>query len=177
VIENSNFIIWTHRGRPEPEHCERAFDIAWMSGITNFEIDIRKTRDHQVVLTHDSGIKRISGVDLEIADLKLSELQEHPIDGLHPWVTLDQFLTNYPTAKVSIDFKSDSKTHMLNAMVPRRQYGIEVVTPRFVRTCNRAGIEIHVWVINQVSEAAKLLELGVHGLVTDDFRVIGSIKN
>jgi glycerophosphoryl diester phosphodiesterase len=235
VIKNSNFTIWTHRGRPEPEHCERAFDIAWMSGITNFEIDIRKTKDHQVVLTHDSGIKRISGVDLEISDLTLSELQEHPIDGLHPWVTLDQFLTNFPSAKVSIDFKSDdvlhpgievlrnfpnmdivngsfsrsrtltirkelphfrsaltpfeviqvmtgitpqdSKTHKLNAMVPRRQYGIEVVTPRFVRTCNRAGIEIHVWVINQVSEAAKLLELGVHGLVTDDFRVISSIKN
>jgi len=71
----------------------------------------------------------------------------------------------------------DSKTHKLNAMVPPRQYGIEVVTPRFVRTCNRAGIEIHVWVINQVSEAAKLLDLGVHGLITDDFRVIGSIKN
>ena len=206
-----------------------------MSGVTNFEIDIRKTKDHQVVLTHDSGIQRISGVDLEIADLTLSELQAHPIDGLHPWVTLNQFLTNYPTAKVSIDFKSDdvlhpgidvlrdfpnmdivngsfsrsrtltirkelphfrsaltpfevvqamsgmaprdSKSHKLNAMVPRRQYGIEVVTPRFVRTCIRAGIEIHVWVINEVNEAAKLLELGVHGLVTDDFRVIRSIKH
>lgn len=235
VIENSNFTIWTHRGRPEPEHCEYAFDVAWMSGITNFEIDIRKTKDDQVVLTHDPDIKRISGVDLKIADLTLSELQEHPIDGLHPWVTLDQFLTNYPTSKVSIDFKSDdvlrpgidvlrnfpkmdivngsfsrsrtltirkelphfrsaltpfeviqvmsgiipkdSKSHKLNAMVPPRQYGVEVVTPRFVRTCIRSGIEIHVWVINEVSEAAKLLELGVHGLVTDDFRVFGSIKN
>jgi glycerophosphoryl diester phosphodiesterase len=235
VSETSNFTIWTHRGRPEPEHCERAFDIAWMSGITNFEIDIRKTKDDYVVLTHDADIKRISGVDFQIADLTLSELQEHPIDGLHPWVTLDQFLTNYPSAKVSIDFKSDdvlhpgidvlrnypdmdivngsfsrsrtltirkelphfrsaltpfevvqamsgisprdSKSHKLNAMVPRRQYGIEVVTPRFVRTCLRAGIEIHVWVINEASEAARLIELGVHGLVTDDFRVISSIKN
>lgn len=234
MIANSNFTIWTHRGRPEPEHCEYAFDVAWMSGITNFEIDIRKTKDHQVVLTHDADIKRISGVDLDIAELTFSELQEHPIDGLYPWVTLGQFLSNYPTAKVSIDFKSDdvlqpgidvlrdfpdmdivngsfsrartltirkelphfrsaltpfevvqamsgiaprdAKTHNLNAMVPRRQYGIEVVTPRFVRTCLRAGIEIHVWVINQVDEAAKLLDLGIHGLVTDDFRVIGSLK-
>lgn len=62
-------------------------------------------------------------------------------------------------------------------MVPMRQYGIEVVTPRFVRTCLRAGIEIHVWVINQVNEATRLLDLGVHGLVTDDFRVIGSLKS
>lgn len=234
MIENSDFTIWTHRGRPEPEHCEYAFDVAWMSGITNFEIDIRKTKDHQVVLTHDADIKRISGVDLDIAELTLDELQAHPIDGLYPWLTLGQFLSNYPTAKVSIDFKSDdvlhpgidvlrdfpnmdivngsfsrartltirkelphfrsaltpfevvqamsgiaprdAKSHKLNAMVPRRQYGIEVVTPRFVRTCLRAGIEIHVWVINQVNEAAKLLDLGVHGLVTDDFRVIGSLK-
>lgn len=234
MIANSNFTIWTHRGRPEPEHCEYAFDVAWMSGITNFEIDIRKTKDHQVVLTHDADIKRISGVALDISELTLDELQAHPIDGLYPWVTLGQFLSNYPTAKVSIDFKSDdvlqpgidvlrdfpnmdivngsfsrartltirkelphfrsaltpfevmqvmsgiaprdAKTHKLNAMVPRRQYGLEVVTPRFVRTCLRAGIEIHVWVINQVNEAAKLLDLGVHGLVTDDFRVIGSLK-
>lgn len=235
MIKNSNFTIWTHRGRPEPEHCERAFDIAWMSGITNFEIDIRKTKDDYVVLTHDADIKRISGVDFQIADLTLSELQEHPIDGLHPWVTLDQFLSNYPKAKISIDFKSDdvlypgievlrnypnldivngsfsrsrtltirkelphfrsaltpseviqvmsgvaprdAKYHKLNAMVPRSQYGIEVVTPRFVRTCIRAGIEIHVWVVNDSFEATRLLELGVHGLVTDDFRVISSIKN
>lgn len=234
MIANSNFTIWTHRGRPEPEHCEYAFDVAWMSGLTNFEIDIRKTKDHHVVLTHDADIKRISGVDLDIAELTFDELQEHPIDGLYPWVTLRQFLSNYPNAKVSIDFKSDdvlqpgidvlrdfpnmdivngsfsrartltirkelphfrsaltpfevmqamsgiaprdAKTHKLNAMVPRRQYGLEVVTPRFVRTCLRAGIEIHVWVINQVNEAAKLLDLGVHGLVTDDFRVIGSLK-
>lgn len=234
MIANSNFTIWTHRGRPEAEHCEYAFDVAWMSGLTNFEIDIRKTKDHHVVLTHDADIKRISGVDLNISELTLDELQNHPIDGLYPWVTLRQFLSNYPNAKVSIDFKTDdvlqpgidvlrdfpnmdivngsfsrartltirkelphfrsaltpfevmqamsgiapraAKTHKLNAMVPRRQYGIEVVTPRFVRTCLRAGIEIHVWVINQVNEAAKLLDLGVHGLVTDDFRVIGSLK-
>ena len=235
MIENSNFIIWTHRGRPEPEHCEYAFDVAWKSGITNFEIDIRKTKDHQVILTHDADIKRISGVGLNIADLTLSELQEHPIDGLYPWVTLEQFLSNYPKSKVSIDFKSDdvllpgievlrkfpdmdivngsfsrsrtltirkelphfrsaltpleviqvmsgitprdSKSHKLKAMVPSRQYGIEVVTPRFVRTCHRAGIEIHVWVINEVSEAKKLLGLGVQGLVTDDYGTIRSIKN
>ena len=232
---NSDFTIWTHRGRPEPEHCEHAFNVAWESGIKSFEIDIRKTKDGRVVLTHDADIKRISGVDLEISKLTLDELQDHPIDGSHPWMTLEDFLTKFPTAKISIDFKSDdvlhpgidvlrdfpgldivngsfsrartltirkelphfrsaltplevvqaiagitprdSKSHKLNAMVPRRQYGIEVVTPRFVRTCLNAGIEIHVWVINQENEAAKLLELGVHGIVTDDFRVIGSLKN
>lgn len=230
MIQNSSFTVWTHRGRPEPEHCEYAFDVAWMSGITNFEIDVRKTKDNQVVLAHDADLRRISGVELEIADLTLSELQEHPIDGLYPWVTLQQFLSNYPKSKVSIDFKSDdvlypgidvlrnfpnmdivngsfvrsrtlairkelphfrsaltpsevvqvmsgiaprdSKSHKLNAMVPRSQSGIKVVTPRFVQTCIRAGIEIHVWVINRADEAEELQELGVHGIVTDDFRAI-----
>ncbi|WP_343917111.1 glycerophosphodiester phosphodiesterase [Agrococcus citreus] len=51
--------------------------------------------------------------------------------------------------------------------VPRRAKGIEIVTERSVAAFQRAGVEVHVWTINDESEMRELLALGVDGIVTD----------
>lgn len=51
--------------------------------------------------------------------------------------------------------------------VPRRQGSVRVVTPRFVDWCEHAGVEVHVWTVNDVDEMRELLAMGVHGIVTD----------
>lgn len=51
--------------------------------------------------------------------------------------------------------------------VPRRAKGIEIVTERSVAAFHRAGVEVHVWTINDESEMRELLALGVDGIVTD----------
>ncbi|MFZ4895214.1 glycerophosphodiester phosphodiesterase [Plantibacter sp. Mn2098] len=51
--------------------------------------------------------------------------------------------------------------------VPRRFHGIPVVTRRSVATMHRAGIEVHVWTVNDEPTMRELLDLGVDGLVTD----------
>lgn len=51
--------------------------------------------------------------------------------------------------------------------VPARSGPIEVVTPNFVRTAHRLGLEVHVWTINDPTEMERLLELGIDGLITD----------
>lgn len=51
--------------------------------------------------------------------------------------------------------------------VPRRHRGVELVTARSVRAFQAAGVEVHVWTINDESEMRELLELGVDGIVTD----------
>ena len=106
IFPNDNFAIWTHRGSPHPEHTALAFQRAWDSGIRNFEVDIRKTKDHIVVLAHDSTLKRVAGVNLIVEDLTFEELQSHPIAG-ERWMTLQELLLQYPSARISIDFKSD----------------------------------------------------------------------
>lgn len=53
------------------------------------------------------------------------------------------------------------------AQVPRRQGPLPVVTETLLRAAHRRGIEVHVWTINDPSEMAELLDLGVDGLVTD----------
>ncbi len=47
-------------------------------------------------------------------------------------------------------------------------YGvIKVVTPAFIRRCHRAGVQVHVWTINDVPAMERLLDMGVDGIVTD----------
>lgn len=51
--------------------------------------------------------------------------------------------------------------------IPERFRGLRVVTRRLVRTMHAAGVEVHVWTINDPVDMRRLLELGVDGLVTD----------
>jgi glycerophosphoryl diester phosphodiesterase len=51
--------------------------------------------------------------------------------------------------------------------VPERQGPIRVVTPRFIAAAHRAGVEVHVWTVNDEAEMRRLVELGVDGIVTD----------
>ncbi len=56
--------------------------------------------------------------------------------------------------------------------VPPTFRGIPVVTPRFVSAAHARGIQVHVWTIDEEEEMAKLLDLGVDGLMTDQPSVL-----
>jgi glycerophosphoryl diester phosphodiesterase len=40
-------------------------------------------------------------------------------------------------------------------------------TPRVIRALHAAGVEVHVWTINDLDRARRLLEMGVDGIITD----------
>ena len=51
--------------------------------------------------------------------------------------------------------------------IPERVAGMTTITPRLVRILHGAGVEVHVWTVNDVVAMERLLGLGVDGLVTD----------
>lgn len=51
--------------------------------------------------------------------------------------------------------------------LPERWKGVTLVTPRFVELAHSAGVEVHVWTVNDPVEMNRLLDLGVDGIVTD----------
>ncbi|MDQ1608356.1 MAG: glycerophosphoryl diester phosphodiesterase [Microbacteriaceae bacterium] len=51
--------------------------------------------------------------------------------------------------------------------VPERAGILRVITPRVVRAMHSAGVEVHVWTVNDPSDMIRLLDAGVDGLVTD----------
>jgi glycerophosphoryl diester phosphodiesterase len=53
------------------------------------------------------------------------------------------------------------------AQVPAKANNVTVVTRRFVEAAERAGLQVHVWTVDDEAEMRRLIELGVHGLMTD----------
>jgi glycerophosphoryl diester phosphodiesterase/membrane-associated phospholipid phosphatase len=51
--------------------------------------------------------------------------------------------------------------------VPEYHDGRHVVTPRFVRAAERLGVDVQVWTVNEVEQMHRLLDAGVHGIITD----------
>ncbi|OZM73106.1 glycerophosphodiester phosphodiesterase [Amycolatopsis antarctica] len=53
------------------------------------------------------------------------------------------------------------------AQVPARQGALTVVDRSFLRSAARVGAEVHVWTVDDPVQMRALLDLGVHGLITD----------
>lgn len=51
--------------------------------------------------------------------------------------------------------------------VPMSQSGVPIVTKSFIRTAHKRGLVVHVWTINDEPTMARLLDMGVDGIVTD----------
>jgi glycerophosphoryl diester phosphodiesterase len=99
----------------------QAFAAAWEDGITHFETDIHATLDGHLVLAHDPSILRLTQVDQQISSLTLEQLQEFPIDGQHPWCTLEELVRRFPEAHISIDIKSDDSLDPFIEWIKGRQ--------------------------------------------------------
>lgn len=51
--------------------------------------------------------------------------------------------------------------------VPERVGPLRIVTRSFVERAHGAGLEVHVWTVNDPADMSRLLDAGVDGLVTD----------
>lgn len=58
------------------------------------------------------------------------------------------------------------------AQVPVRRRSVQVLTPRFVRDAHAAGLQVHVWTIDDPAQMHQLLDLGVDGIISDRIDVL-----
>ena len=61
------------------------------------------------------------------------------------------------------------------AQVPVRQGPLRVVDAAFLRLAHAAGLQVHVWTIDDPTEMNDLLDLGVDGIMTDRIEVLREV--
>ena len=83
---------YAHRGLHDkqdtlPENSLAAFAAAVEAGY-GIELDLRLTADDQVVVFHDHNLKRVCGVDRDVADCTYEELQGYRLSGTEERIPL-----------------------------------------------------------------------------------------
>ena len=78
-----------------------------------------------------------------------------------------EFTRILAASQLSRDLTCRSLTGFVAVQVPERAGLITIVTRRFVRRMHAAGVEVHVWTVNDPLVMTRLLDRGVDGIVTD----------
>lgn len=84
-------LILGHRGAADaahPENTVAAVDRALREGADGVEVDVRLTRDADLVCVHDATLARVAGIDAEVARLDASGLAALRLPGGHAVPTL-----------------------------------------------------------------------------------------
>ncbi|WP_431029372.1 glycerophosphodiester phosphodiesterase family protein [Lysinibacillus sp. LZ02] len=127
VLSSTRPIVLAHHGGAHlaPEHSMLAFEKAVQSGVDGFKVDVRLTKDEEIILFHDASTERLTGVSSSVKDLTLAELRELNIgenfeclEGNYPYknekvevVTLRKLLETFPEKVVYIDIKDAPDTY------------------------------------------------------------------
>lgn len=112
-------LIIAHRGESflAPENTLAAINLAWELGADAIEVDIRLSKDKQIVVFHDANTKRISGEYKKIKNTYLEKLKKLDV-GKHKGEkyigekipTLSEVLKTVPDGKrILIEIKSSSE--------------------------------------------------------------------
>ena len=118
-------LVFGHRGgsRLAPENTIAAFDRAAAEGVDGLELDVRLSKDGQVMVCHDASVDRTSNTIGAIADMTATELARvdagyrfTPGDLSYPFrwrgfgvPTLAEVLARYPRLPFIVEMKDNTR--------------------------------------------------------------------
>lgn len=127
VLQFDRPIVLAHHGGSHlaPEHSMLAFEKANEFGVDGFKVDVRLTKDEEIVLFHDDSLERTTGEAGYIKDFTLAQLKELNIgenftclEGNTPYkgghveiVTLRELFESFPNSLLYIDIKDGPDTY------------------------------------------------------------------
>ena len=106
--QKSYFIGLSHRGNSKKfiENSFEAFNSVVSMGYKYIETDLRMTLDGEVIAFHDSDLKRLFNLDLEVRDLTYDEISKLFKDQKCKLLTLEDALKDFPEIYFNIDLKT-----------------------------------------------------------------------
>jgi glycerophosphoryl diester phosphodiesterase len=115
-----------HRGARayEPENTLRSFKKALEIGVDAVELDVRKTKDNQLVVIHDADVKRTTDGKGLVSNLTLKEIKEFSAEKGEKIPTLKEALDFLDKkVKTVIELKEESVEEQVLSLV--RKNGLE----------------------------------------------------
>ena len=158
-----------------PEHSMIGFELAANHGLDGFKVDVRLTKDEEIVLFHDESLERTANFIGNIKDLTLEELKAFNIgenfvneagerlyaDEHVQIVTLRELLTEYPNKLIYIDMKDHPDTYE-GSLMPSKlwrlmeeldQYDNVIVTSSYNEQLDRFNLYAQNRVVLGASDA------------------------
>ena len=173
--DSKKVLVVAHRGdwRNAPENSLQAFKNCIEMGVDMIEIDLKKTKDNQLILMHDNTIDRTTNGKGKASDYTLEEIRKFYLKDAEGAVTTHRIPTleevlNLTKGKILInvdkgyDYFKDVyqllvKTNTIDQVVIKSGYGLEKV-----KTDNGDVLEkvIYMPIINldNVAEAEKMID-------------------
>ncbi|MEZ4741333.1 MAG: glycerophosphodiester phosphodiesterase family protein [Bdellovibrionota bacterium] len=109
--------IWTsHRGYCENavENTLASFDQAKKLGFYSFETDLRMTKDHHIVLSHDMSFVRLGGPPTPISELTRKQIESISLHYNCKPLFWDEFVDRYAGFSWTFDIKPESAHLIIN---------------------------------------------------------------
>ena len=103
-----NFTPIAHRGGTEAafENTYEAFADAYELGYRWFETDVQISKDGFLYAIHDSNLKRIAGININVNQLNSEDLDQILITGKHRIPRLDLLLRKFHDVTFNLDAKN-----------------------------------------------------------------------
>jgi len=117
-------LITAHRGCSQlaPENTLPAIELAIQTQVDFVEIDVQETKDHELIVIHDSHLQRLTGVDSNVWELTAEELGNLDVGR---WFSPNFIDTRIPTLVSVMDL---AKNRMkLNLELKSHRYAQELV--------------------------------------------------
>jgi glycerophosphoryl diester phosphodiesterase len=124
-----------HRGAKAyaPENTLTSFKKAMEIGVDAVELDVRKTKDNQLVVIHDADVKRTTNGEGLVSELTLKEIKSFSAESSEKIPTLEEALDFLDKkVKVFIELKEAGVEEQVLSKVNERGLGKNVVIVSFL---------------------------------------------
>jgi glycerophosphoryl diester phosphodiesterase len=141
-----------------------------------FNIDVKDSRAATPTAEAVLKARATERVLITSFDEKRRRATADALPGVASSASVTRFLPAILGAKLGLSGVARSALRGLVAVqIPERDHGARLVTARTVRILHAAGVEVHVWTVNDPRDMTRLLDLGVDGLVTDRCDLLKSL--
>lgn len=101
------------------EHLENsrpAFEFAIRAGFSSFETDLRMTKDHEIVLSHDPDLKRVLSKNISIEESTRKELESLESPSGEKLMFIDELLRDFQDYRWTFDIKEEAAEECLRIL-------------------------------------------------------------